>query len=63
MNGHETLSSSTVSGNYAGDSGGGIYNYLAYLTLQGSTVTQNTNIQGADNIDGGYIFISKTSKK
>ena len=60
-----TVTDSSISGNYAGYSGGGIYNYsisgtLGTLTLTDSTVSDNTTLNFGGGIDdaGGVLTIS-----
>jgi CSLREA domain-containing protein len=54
-----TVTNSTISGNEAGDSGGGVYNSYATLTMQYVTLSHNTADSDADGTgDGGGIFQS-----
>ena len=47
-----TLTNSTVSGNSAAFSGGGVFNYFGTATLTNSTVSGNS----ATRFDGGGVF-------
>jgi hypothetical protein len=51
-----TVTDSTISGNYAPDSGGGIYNNSGVLTVTGSTISGNSASGPAGTEGGGGIY-------
>ncbi len=55
-NGDLIITSGTISGNYAGGVGGGIYQQYNTFTMSGGTITQNESVG-----NGGGVFITNES--